>query len=53
MLNEAYRFQTEFVYEAPVDSRYSWLNGFVFLGTLTPGDSADVPSVTIRVWKLP
>jgi hypothetical protein len=39
-------------FEVPVDCRYAWLNKFVFIGTLTPGNPAEEPSVIIRVWKL-
>ena len=40
-------------FEAPVESKYKWLNDYIFLGTLerAPGYEKE-PAVIIRVWKV-
>jgi hypothetical protein len=38
-------------FEAPLGSKYEWLNKFVYLGTLTPPTDTEA-AVIIRVWKL-
>jgi hypothetical protein len=40
-------------FEAPLDSRYKWLNDYIFLGTLERDPHyAEEPAVIIRVWKV-
>ncbi len=39
-------------FEAPLGSKYEWLNKFVFLGTLTSATTDTEAAVIIRVWKL-
>jgi hypothetical protein len=40
-------------FEAPLDSRYKWLNDYIFLGTLERAPDYDEnPAVIIRVWKV-
>jgi hypothetical protein len=39
-------------FEAPVGSKYAWLNQFVFLGTLTSATTDKEAAVIVRVWKL-
>lgn len=39
-------------FEVPVDSRYSWLNRYLYLGTLTPASTPEEAAVIIRVWRL-
>jgi hypothetical protein len=39
-------------FEAPLGSKYEWLNKSVFLGTLTPATTEKEAAVIIRVWRL-
>jgi hypothetical protein len=39
-------------FEAPLGSKYEWLNKFVYLGTLTIAITDKEAAVIIRVWKL-
>ncbi len=39
-------------FEAPIGSKYEWLNQFVFLGTLNSVITEKEAAVIIRVWKL-
>jgi len=39
-------------FEAPLGSKYEWLNKFVYIGTLTSATTDKEAAVIIRVWKL-
>jgi hypothetical protein len=39
-------------FEVPMDSRYAWLNAYVYLGTLTSASTEREAAVVIRVWKV-
>jgi hypothetical protein len=40
-------------FEAPLGSKYEWLNGYIYLGTLNRSPDYDKePAVIIRVWKV-
>lgn len=40
-------------FEAPLDSKYKWLNDYIYLGTLERApDYEKEPAVIIRVWKV-
>lgn len=39
-------------FEAPLGSKYEWLNKYVYLGTLTSATTDKEAAVIIRVWKL-
>jgi hypothetical protein len=38
-------------FEAP-DGPYSWLNRYIFTGTINPAGSADAPAVKLSIFKL-
>ena len=40
-------------FEAPLGSKYEWLNSYIYLGTLNSSpDNDEEPAVIIRVWKV-
>ncbi len=39
-------------FEVPMESRYSWLNRYLYLGTLTSASTPEEAAVIVRVWKL-
>jgi hypothetical protein len=39
-------------FEAPLGSKYEWLNKFVYIGTVTSATTDTEAAVIIRVWKL-
>lgn len=39
-------------FEVPMDCKYSWLNKFLFIGTLTSASTPEEAAVIIRVWKV-
>jgi hypothetical protein len=39
-------------FEAPIDSKYAWLNQNLFIGTLTSATTDKEAAVIVRVWKV-
>lgn len=39
-------------FEAPINSKYAWLNQYIYLGTLTSATTDKEAAVIVRIWKL-